>query len=196
LHHRIKNMLATVGAITQQSLRTAPSLAHAGSAIDGRLAALARAHDLLTHVSWETATIESTVRTAIEPFDQGSGRFVISGDDIGITSSSVIAIAMTLNELCTNTTKFGALSLPAGQVHISWQIERDRLHFVWSESGGPAVSEPTRKSFGTRMMTSLGQQLRGQVELDYKPSGFVYTLDVPVEGAVTKAKIGAPESAT
>jgi len=195
LHHRIKNMLATVGAITQQSLRTAPSLAHAGSAIDGRLAALARAHDLLTHVSWEKATIESTVRTAIEPFDQGSGRFIISGDDIGITSSSVIAIAMTLNELCTNTTKFGALSLPAGQVHISWRVERDRLHFAWSESGGPVVSEPTRKSFGTRMMTSLGQQLKGKVELDYKPSGFVYTLDVPVEGSVTKSKSGAPSAA-
>lgn len=188
LHHRIKNMLATVGAITHQSLRTAPSMAHASAAIDGRFAALARAHDLLTRVSWENATIETTVRSAIEPFDQGSGRFVISAEDIGITSSSVIAFAMTLNELCTNTTKFGALSLPEGQVHMTWGIHGARLQFEWAESGGPLVSEPTRKSFGTRMMTSLGQQLNGKVELAYKPSGFVYTLDVPLEALVTKPK--------
>ncbi len=186
LHHRIKNMLATVGAITDQSLRTATSMAHARSAIDGRLAALARAHDLLTRASWENATIDSTVRSAVEPFDQGGGRFVISGEDIRITSSSVIAFAMTLNELCTNTTKFGALSLPAGRVHLGWRVEDTRLRLEWTESGGPPVAEPTRKSFGTRMITSLGQQLNGQVELDYRPRGFVYTLDVPIASLTTK----------
>lgn len=188
LHHRIKNMLATVGAITHQSLRTAPSMAHASSAIDGRLAALARVHDLLTRVSWENATIESTIRSAIEPFDQGGGRIDITGPAIGITSSAVIAFAMTLNELCTNTTKFGALSCPAGQVRLSWAVDEERLQFEWTESGGPYVSEPTRKSFGTRMMTSLGQQLKGKVSLDYEPSGFVYTLDVPLEALIAKPK--------
>ncbi len=181
LHHRIKNMLATVGAITDQSLRTATSTAHARSAIDGRLAALARAHDLLTRASWDNATIDSTVKSAVEPFDQGGGRFVISGESIGIRSSSVIAFAMTLNELCTNTTKFGALSLPGGQVHLSWRVEDARLVLEWVETGGPLVAQPTRKSFGTRMMTSLGQQLKGQVDLDYRPSGFAYPLNVPLE---------------
>lgn len=194
LHHRIKNMLATVGAITHQSLRTATSMAHASSAIDGRFAALARAHDLLTRVSWENATIDSTIRSAVEPFDQGGDRFVISGDSIRIASSSVIAFAMTLNELCTNTTKFGALSLPAGQVHIDWRIDGDRISFNWVETGGPLVVEPTRKSFGTRMITSLGQQLKGQVTLDYIPSGFIYSLNVPLEALVTKPKIGAAKN--
>jgi two-component sensor histidine kinase/FixJ family two-component response regulator len=189
LHHRMKNMLATVGAITAQSLRTATSLA-----IDGRLAALGRAHDLLTRVSWDNATIDSTVRSAIEPFDQGSGRFTVSGEDIPITSSSVIAFAMTLNELCTNTTKFGALSVPEGKVRVAWQVVHDRLIFEWSESGGPAVAQPTRKSFGTRMMTSLGQQLRGEVMLDYKFSGFVYTLDVPVDAIVSKSRSRGSEA--
>jgi two-component sensor histidine kinase len=191
LHHRIKNLLATVGAITHQSLRTATNMTHAGAAIDGRFAALARAHDLLTRVSWENATIDSTIRSAIEPFDQGSGRFVISGEDIRITSSSVIAFAMTLNELCTNTTKFGALSVPEGQVRIAWRIDGKRLHFEWVETGGPLVSEPTRKSFGTRMMTSLGQQLKGNVELAYKPSGFVYAMDVPIEAVTISPKAAA-----
>lgn len=186
LHHRIKNMLATVGAITDQSLRTATSMTHARSAIDGRLAALARAHDLLTRVSWENATIDSTVRSAVEPFDQGGGRFIISGEDIGVSSSSVIAFAMTLNELCTNTTKFGALSLPAGQVRLEWRIDDGRLYLEWTESGGPPVTEPVRKGFGTRMITSLGQQLKGRVELEYRPSGFVYRLNVPVAALTTE----------
>jgi two-component sensor histidine kinase len=192
LHHRIKNMLATVGAITHQSLRTAPSMAHASAAIDGRFAALARVHDLLTRVSWENATIDSTIRSAIEPFDQGSSRFRISGEDIRITSSSVIAFAMTLNELCTNTTKFGALSVPEGQVDLAWRVDGDRLQFEWVETGGPLVSEPTRKSFGTRMMTSLGQQLKGQVALDYRPSGFVYTMDVPLDAVTVSRKAAEP----
>jgi two-component sensor histidine kinase len=100
---------------------------------------------------------------------------------------------MTLNELCTNTTKFGALSLPDGQVHVTWSVSGEFLHFEWTETGGPIVAEPTRKSFGTRMMSSLGQQLKGTVELDYKPSGFVYTLDVPIEAVTVKAKSGAAE---
>ncbi len=194
LHHRIKNILATVGAITNQSLRTATSMAHASSAIDGRFAALSRAHDLLTRVSWDNATIDSTIRNAVEPFDQGGGRFIISGEAIRITSSAVIAFAMSLNELCTNTTKFGALTLPTGTVSICWRVDGGRLHFEWAESGGPPVSEPTRKSFGTRMMTSLGQQLKGEVELNYKLSGFVYALNVPLEALITKPK--NPASAT
>ena len=188
LHHRIKNMLATVSAITHQSLRTATSMPHASAAIDGRFAALGRAHDLLTRVSWDNATIESTVRNAVEPFDQGGGRFIIAGENIGITSSSVIAFAMTLNELCTNTTKFGALSVPDGKVRIEWTAKDARLHFTWVEIGGPPVTSPSRTSFGTRMMTSLGQQLRGEVILDYRPDGFVYTLDVPLDSLASKAK--------
>ena len=152
----------------------------ASAAIDGRFAALARAHDLLTRASWDNATIESTILSAIEPFDQGGGRFHIAGENIRIISSAVIAFAMTLNELCTNTTKFGALSRPTGQVRVSWQVAGDRLAFEWAESGGPPVNMPTRKSFGTRMMTSLGKQLKGEVELNYEPGGFVYRLDVPL----------------
>jgi two-component sensor histidine kinase len=89
---------------------------------------------------------------------------------------------MTFNELCTNTTKFGALSVPAGRVEIAWTIDepKQRLHLVWMESGGPPVEPPTRQSFGTRMMKSLGHQLNGQVQLSYEPLGFIYSLDVPL----------------
>jgi len=187
LHHRIKNTLATVSAIASQSLRTATSIEHGQQAIEGRLIALGRAHDLLLQARWANADLAGTIRGATEPYDSGGGgRFSISGPDIKITSGAVIALAMTLNELCTNTTKFGALSVPGGSVDIAWSIdeEKQRLQMTWSEKGGPSVSAPSRKSFGTRLIGSLGQQLKGQVKLDYDPTGFVYALDVPMTSLV------------
>ena len=190
LHHRIKNTLATVSAIAAQSLRTATSIEHGQQAIEGRLIALGRAHDLLMQVSWANASLVATIRGATEPYDpQDAGRFSIAGPDIGITSGAVIALAMTFNELCTNTTKFGALSVPAGRVEIAWTIDNEtqRLHLTWTEKNGPPVQAPTRRSFGTRMMESLGQQLCGQVQLAYQPAGFVYMLDVPLSSLTVKA---------
>ena len=190
LHHRIKNTLATVSAIASQSLRTATSIDYAQQAIEGRLIALGRAHDLLMQVSWANASLVTTVRGAIEPYGgQEAGRFSIDGPDIGITSGAVIALAMTFNELCTNATKFGALSVPAGRIEIAWTVDdkTGRLRLTWTEKGGPAVAVPSRRSFGTRMMGSLGQQLNGQVQLDYRPTGFVYMLDVPLGSLTAKA---------
>ena len=190
MHHRIKNTLATVSAIAAQSLRTATSIEHGQQAIEGRLVALGRAHDLLMQVSWANASLANTVRGATEPYDgQGAGRFSIDGPDIGITSGAVIALAMMLNELCTNTTKFGALSVPAGRIEIAWTIaaETQRLRLTWTEKGGPVVQAPTRRSFGTRMIGSLGQQLNGQVQLAYQATGFIYMLDVPLISLTAKA---------
>src|SRR3954468_7558605 len=140
LHHRIKNTLATVSAIASQSFRTATSIEHGQKAMEGRLVALGRAHDLLMQVSWSNASLTETLSGATEPFDnQGARRFHFNGPDIRITSGAVIALAMTFNELCTNTTKFGALSQPAGRVDVSWTIEEEkqRLRLSWKERGGP-----------------------------------------------------------
>jgi two-component sensor histidine kinase/CheY-like chemotaxis protein len=187
LHHRIKNTLATVSAIASQSLRTATSIEHGQHAIEGRLVALGRAHDLLLQARWANASLENTIRGATEPYVSiGSGRISIQGPDIKITSGAVIALAMTLNELCTNTTKFGALSVPAGRIEIVWKIdeEKQRLHLTWSEKNGPTVHAPSRQSFGTRLMGSLGQQLKGEVKLAYDATGFEYVLNVPMASLV------------
>jgi two-component sensor histidine kinase/CheY-like chemotaxis protein len=190
LHHRIKNTLATVSAIASQSLRTATSIEHGQHAIEGRLVALGRAHDLLLQARWANASLEQTIHGATEPYvTMGSGRISIQGPDIRITSGAVIALAMTLNELCTNTTKFGALSVPAGRVEIVWRIDEERLRLclTWSERNGPPVHAPSRQSFGTRLMGSLGQQLKGEVKLAYDPTGFVYVLSVPMASLVAPA---------
>ena len=187
LHHRIKNTLATVRAVTSQSLRTAISLEHAEQAIDSRLAALGHAHDLLMQARWANASFIQVIRGATEPYDsQSVGKFSIVGPDINITSGAVIAFAMSLNELCTNTTKFGALSVPGGRVAIIWEIDQaqQRLKFNWNEIGGPEVFAPSRRSFGTRLIGTLGKQLKGEVQLNYHPTGFAYSLDIPMSSLV------------
>jgi two-component sensor histidine kinase/CheY-like chemotaxis protein len=189
LHHRIKNTLAIVGAIASQTLRTASSTSGAAESIENRLVALGRAHDTLIRVNWANTSLVRTIKDATEPYDATGVRFVLNGPDIMILSGAVIAFALTLNELCTNTTKFGALSEPSGKVEITWKIDEatGRLALTWREIGGPLVRAPTKQSFGTRMMKSLGQQLSGTVNLEYKPDGFVYTLDVPLKELTTKA---------
>jgi two-component sensor histidine kinase len=188
LHHRIKNTLATVSAIASQSLRTADSIEHGQQAIESRLLALGRAHDLLLQVRWSNASLAHIVQSATEPYDsKGERKFSIQGPDFKIASGAVIALAMTFNELCTNATKFGALSVPAGRIEIVWSIDtkNQRLHLSWTEKDGPAVRAPTRRSFGTRLIETLGKQLDGTVELTYAPSGFVYALDVPLSALKT-----------
>jgi two-component sensor histidine kinase len=183
LHHRIKNTLATVSAIASQSLRGVPGAEHAQDAIAGRLQALGRAHDLLLQARWTSADLAKIVRGATEAFDNPDvPKFTIAGPDVRMTSGAVIAIAMTLNELCTNTTKFGALSVPAGRVEIGWTLDpkSQRLHLTWAERNGPAVRAPDKRSFGTRLIETLGRQLKGDVHLGYEPGGFTYVLDVPL----------------
>src|ERR1700687_104657 len=190
LHHRIKNTLATVSAIASQSLRNASSTEQAQQAIEGRLQALGRAHDLLLLARWTSADFGKIVRGATEAFDNlDVPKFSIEGPRIQIASGAVIAIAMTLNELCTNTTKFGALSIPSGRIEIAWTVDgpASRLHLTWSEKDGPIGQAPTRRSFGTRWIETRGQQLKGEVRIPYEPSGLVYALDVPLASLTTPA---------
>ena len=183
LHHRIKNTLATVSAIVSQSLRNPQGVAHAQQAIEGRLLALGRAHDLLLRASWASADLRAVVRSAIEAFDDpDQSKFSISGPDIRINSGAVIVVAMTLNELCTNTTKYGAFSLPKGRVDLHWTIDQQtqRLHLTWTEKDGPLIQPPAKRSFGTRLIETLGRQLHGNVQLTYEETGFAYRFDVPL----------------
>ena len=190
LHHRIKNTLATVGAIVSQSLRNVEGAEHAQHAIEGRLLALGRAHDLLLQARWTSADLGTVVRSATEAYNNpDEPKFSISGPDIRMTSGAAIAIAMTLNELCTNTTKFGALSVPDGRVEIAWTLDQggQRLLLTWTEKNGVAVRPPERRSFGTRLIETLGRQLRGDVRLSYEPTGFVYAFDVPMASLTLSA---------
>jgi two-component sensor histidine kinase len=183
LHHRVKNTLATVIAITSQSLRTAEDLEQGRAAVESRLVALGRAHDLLLQAHWSNAKLADVIRNAIEPFDNREGRrFTVQETQIEIGPGAVLPITMSLNELCTNAVKYGALSNATGRIAITSSIDEkaSRLKLTWSESGGPAVQEPVRRSFGTRLIGRLADQLHGDARLRYEPTGVVYELDVPL----------------
>lgn len=118
-----------------------------------------------------------------------SRNFRFRDPDIRMASGAVIAVAMTLNELCTNTTKFGALSVPKGRVDIACALDpqTQRLHLARSAKNGPAAHPPEKRSFGTRLIETLGKQLKGDVRLTYEPTGLVYTFDVSIASLTSPA---------
>jgi two-component sensor histidine kinase len=184
LHHRVKNTLATVIAITSQSLRTAENLQQGRLAVENRLVALGRAHDLLLQINWASAKLTEVIRIAIEPFETpGARRFVVHDSDTEVGPGAVLPLTMSLNELCTNAVKYGALSNPAGRIEIASEVDEKtrRFKLTWTEKDGPAVPPPTRRGFGTRLIARLADQLSGHAQLKYEPAGLVYELDVPLE---------------
>jgi two-component sensor histidine kinase len=193
LHHRIKNVLATVMAITSQTLRNTDGVEDARVAIEYRLLALGRVHDLLLRSKWTSATLASIVQTAIEPFDKGA-RFSVQSPDIEVSPAAVLPLAMILNELCTNAVKYGALSNSDGRVAIVAVIDatNQRFGLTWTETGGPAVQTPTRHSFGTRLIEQgFVGELKGHAHLAFEPSGVVCKLDIPLASLVPVNAAGA-----
>jgi two-component sensor histidine kinase len=184
LHHRVKNTLAIVQSITNQSIRTAVDLPHAGEAISARFSALGRVHDLLLRTNWAGAMLPELLKTAIEPFETpGREQFRIQPTPIRINPAAALPLVMTINELCTNAIKHGALTVPRGRVDIATKVNEARgtFHFKWSEKGGPPVGEPSRRSFGMFLIErGFAQQFSGSTRMRFKPSGVVCEIDVPL----------------
>jgi two-component sensor histidine kinase len=189
LHHRIKNLLATVMAIASQSLRNTDSLEHGREAIESRLLALGRVHDLLLKKNWTSASLASIVQTAIEPFDKGA-RFYVEIPDIDVSPAAVLPLAMIINELCTNAVKHGSLSNTNGCVAISAAVDasKERFSFTWVETGGPSVQTPTHTSWNAIDQGFVGE-LRGEAHLSFEPSGVVCNLDIPLVSLVPATRL-------
>ncbi len=179
LSHRIKNTLSTVQAIAAQTFGKAGVDEEARRAFDNRLAALARAHDLLTAESWAEAPIHELVASATSPFD--AGRFRIDGPALALAPRQAVALCLALHELATNATKYGALSVPDGLVEIGWRAEDDSVHCVWVERGGPPVGPPKARGFGTRLLErGLVSDLGGNIRLDFLPDGLRCEMSAPL----------------
>ena len=184
LQHRVKNTLATVMAIANRTFRgeihAAPRQVFAS-----RLMTLSQAHDALTTSNWDRTGIVKIIKGALESHQFDHDRVVVTGPDLDLDPKQALALALAINELATNASKYGALSKPAGTVHVSWsRDEAEKIPafvFVWRETGGPTVVAPSREGFGTRVIkTSLADDFGGAVELAYKPTGFVCTLTAPL----------------
>ena len=189
LNHRVKNTLAIVQSLAQQSFtdRNEPSAAR--ESFGARLSALAAAHNLLTRQNWTDASLAQTIEASVSATTGAdASRVTSSGPDILLPPQTAVSVAMAIHELCTNAIKYGALSNAAGRVTIRWDIipsaQSSMLNLEWSERGGPPVSPPETRGFGSRMIErGLSAELRGTVRLDFRPDGLTCTIDAPIPEA-------------
>jgi PAS domain S-box-containing protein len=187
LNHRTQNTLATVQAIAVQTLRGVADKEAVG-AFEGRILALSKAHALLGGKHWEAVCLRDVIDRILQPFglnDRRVTRFSMEGDDVRLQPKAALTLAMVFHELATNAAKHGALSNgDPGKIDIAWQIEptaHGRMRLRWQESGGPPVTPPGRRGFGSRVIEGgLAQELDGEVRLDYEPAGVVCQIIMPV----------------
>lgn len=184
LSHRLKNTLAMVQSIAAQTLRNAPSLPAAQEALAARLVALGKAHDVLLAGHTESASVPAVVQSAIALHEDAPTRFRLSGPSLFIGPSAALMLGLVIHELATNAAKYGAISTPAGQVTVQWCVvgegEVAQFHLEWTEQGGPSVTPPTRKGFGSRLIErGIGG---GRVVIAYPTEGVICTLSVPLAG--------------
>lgn len=182
LNHRVKNTLATVQSIAAQTLRLAPSVEQGRAALDERLLALSRAHDVLTRESWEGAELREIVALAVSPYVSPEGaRIATGGPSVRLAPRTALAIAMALQELATNAAKYGALSTPHGRLSIQWTLNKERITLTWQESDGPLVAPPLRRGFGSRLIErSLSTELGGEATIEFAPAGIICTINAVV----------------
>lgn len=182
LNHRVKNTLASVQSIASQTFRTSAVTKDNLEAFEERLLALSNAHNLLTNELWEGADLKQLVAIVLEPHDPGAGRLVTKGPSVRLKPAAALAFAMALHELATNAVKYGAFSVPGGNVELTWNLapvpNGRRLRVKWMERGGPPVLPPERKGFGTRLIErSLAFELGSESTVQYDPLGVVCEID-------------------
>ncbi|WP_068876253.1 MULTISPECIES: HWE histidine kinase domain-containing protein [unclassified Phenylobacterium] len=182
LRHRVKNTLATVRAIATRTARTAETPESFIKALETRLIALSTAHELLTQGRWERVPLRDLVEGELRPFDLS--RISIEGPDACLPARVAMPMGLAVHELATNAAKHGALSVSAGSVDIAWWVIESgpsrSLRFTWIERGGPPVTIPERRGFGTEILDGLMRRGAEPV-LDYAREGLRCTLDIPLD---------------
>jgi two-component sensor histidine kinase len=179
LNHRVKNTLATVQAIAQQTLRGAEGPAAFAEAFEARLLALSQTHNALTDSQWAGAGLRQILDQELGPY--GAERVVLDGPDIHLPARVALSLGMVFHELATNAAKYGALST-SGRLLLSWLVTDDNnLVFEWRESGGPPAAQPRRRGFGSRLIErSITGELRGHIVSDYGQDGLVVRFGAPL----------------
>ena len=178
LSHRLKNAFSMVQSVISQTLRQATSVQGARETLSGRVRALADAQDILTKSVIGEMQIEEVVLAALLPHRTGEGRFSVTGPASIINGRQGLGLSLALHELCTNATKYGALSNNDGQVHILWDVQAEgTFTFDWTESGGPQVKKPERNGFGSVLIEKVvATYFEGSATLDFESSGVLFRL--------------------
>jgi two-component sensor histidine kinase len=176
INHRTKNILSVVDAIAHQTAARTPEAFV--ERFSERIQALAANQDLLIRNAWHGVEVEDLVRAQLAPFaDLIGSRIVVSGPRLRLNAGSAQAVGLALHELTTNAGKYGALSNDLGRLDIGWWTEGEIFTMSWTERGGPPVSPPQRRGFGTTVMREMAERsVNSRVELDYAPSGVSWRL--------------------
>jgi PAS domain S-box-containing protein len=189
INHRAKNMLSLVQAIARQT-----AARDTGDFIERfteRIQALAANQDLLVRNEWQGVDVEELVRAQLAHFaDLVGSRITVHGSPVRLNSAAAQAVGLALHELSTNAGKYGALSVDAGRVDVSWRLDGDVFAMSWTECDGPRVSRPERCGFGSTVIASMVKQtVNGEVQLDYVPSGVVWHLICPAANALERRNV-------
>jgi two-component sensor histidine kinase len=176
--HRAKNVLAVVQAVVRLSQSDTPEGLKA--AIDGRIRALARVHDLFVQSRWTGAELHSLVQEELSPYSRGGRQTGIDGPVVLLQRDTAQTVAVAFHELVTNAAKYGALSRQEGHVDVAWSQTQDGLLIIrWTESGGPHVYAPSREGFGTRVINSMMQAINGKVYFNWRAEGLECRIVLP-----------------
>jgi len=182
LNHRVKNTLATVQSLAEQSSRLSRSKGEFKDKFLARLMALSAAHSRLTQSSWDWTPMASVIEDQLKLHGPGN-RLRAWGPALLVPPGTALSLSMALHELATNAAKYGALSGDAGEAVFNWAVlpgpGGDRVELSWRESGGPPVEPPTEKGFGSRLLQMVGRELGGEGRLDFAASGLVWTASFP-----------------
>jgi two-component sensor histidine kinase len=180
LNHRVKNTLSIVQSFAHQSLKGSATPEQAGAAFEGRLTALAAAHRMLTEENWDNVALIDLIANSLDAHNDTGTRFAIEGPDLAVTPKTAITLAMTLHELATNSTKYGALSAPDGFARVSWSNDNGLFHFRWQDCNGPQVAPAAKAGFGSRMLSkAMASEIGGKATLDFDPEGLRYEITAP-----------------
>lgn len=188
LDHRVKNILATVQSVADQTLRSSPSMTAFSAAFSGRIQAMARIHTALAGRRWEGLTVGELIELVVGPYRRHTDSVSIDADGTFLTSELVRVLGMALHELTTNAAKYGALSTDGGHLAIASRVEpsaQPHLHIWWNECGGPTVSEPTQRGFGVKLIEeALAYEADGRVQLRFPGEGLRCEIEIPFPTAV------------
>jgi PAS domain S-box-containing protein len=181
LDHRVKNTLATVQSVAQQSLGKGPQT----DSFVGRIAALAKAHSLLAETQWKGASLHALITRQFGPYTQENPkRVTFDGPNLLLDARTTQSLCFILHELTTNAAKYGALSQPSGRVHIQWQIEDETapiVHLTWREEGIEGVTPPSRQGFGTTLIqSSVAHELNGTLHMNFTAMGLLCEISFPL----------------
>ncbi|MBZ7927688.1 response regulator (plasmid) [Ensifer adhaerens] len=196
LSHRVKNMLASVQALAQQTLRTAPNPRAFVERFTARLQSMSRMHSLLTRTGWKGADLDDIIRDQLLPGIVDSGRISSAGPPVRFDAQTSTHMAMILHELGTNAVKHGALSTPAGHVSIGWGVSEASLRLVWEEEGGPAVGLVGNGGFGTKLVEQVARGAGGAASSSTTMGGLRWEITMPLEVNDVKGDAVAPADAT